>query len=248
MIKKNVLITGSSYGIGFGIAKNFESSNYNIIITSRNLAKLKTAKKKLISKNCFAYVCDFENDKAVNKLMKKIKQKFFKIDIIICNVGSGKTSKSGEENSNVWKKVFSKNFFSTTNVIENYLKTFKKSKTLTKIIIVGSIAGKFKGNAPLSYSLAKNCLLNYVDKISSILAKKNILINSISPGHVLIKGNNWHKKILKNKNQVLEIINNTVSLKRFCRIDDINNCINFLISDNSNYINGINIEIDGKTK
>ena len=49
MIKKNVLITGSSYGIGFGIAKNFESSNYNIIITSRNLAKLKIA-KKLISK------------------------------------------------------------------------------------------------------------------------------------------------------------------------------------------------------
>ena len=84
--------------------------------------------------------------------------------------------------------------------------------------------------------------------MSSILAKKNILINSISPGHVLIKGNNWHKKILKNKNQVLKIINNTVSLKRFCKIDDINNCINFLISENSNYINGINIEIDGKTK
>jgi 3-oxoacyl-[acyl-carrier protein] reductase len=248
MKRKNILITGSSYGIGFGIAKNFESLNYNIIITSRNVAKLNSAKKKLTSKNCFPHVCNFENDKSVHKLMKKVKQKFSKIDIIICNVGSGKTSKSGEENRNIWQNVFSKNFFSTTNVIENYLKIFKKNKNLTKIIIIGSIAGKFKGNAPLSYSLAKNCLLNYVDKISPILAKKNILINSISPGHVLIKGNNWHKKIIKNKNQVLKIINNTVSLKRFCKIEDINNCINFLISDSSNYINGINIEIDGKTK
>ena len=44
------------------------------------------------------------------------------------------------------------------------------------------------------------------------------------------------------------MVNNSISLKRFCKIDDINNCINFLISDSSNYLNGINIEVDGKTK
>ena len=68
--------------------------------------------------------------------------------------------------------MFNKNFFSTTNVIQNYLKIFGNKSKDTKIIIIGSIAGQFKGNAPLSYSIAKNCLINYVSQISPILAKK----------------------------------------------------------------------------
>ncbi len=242
------MITGSSYGIGFEIAKNLNNPNNNLIITSRNKKKLINSKKKINSKNCFTQTCDFEKNKSVHDLMLKIKRKFNKIDIIICNVGSGKTCKTGDENREVWQKTFDKNFFSTTNVIENYLKIFKNNKHLTKIIVIGSIAGGFKGNAPLSYSLAKNCLINYVDQISAFLASKNILINSISPGHVLLKGNNWHQKLIKNKSKVLKMVNNSISLKRFCKIDDINNCINFLISDNSNYLNGINIKVDGKTK
>lgn len=247
MKKKNILITGSSYGIGFGIAKNFDTDENNLIISSRNIKKLNSAKKKLNSKNLFAYKCNFENEKSVTTLLKNIKKKFKYLDIIICNVGSGKTVKTGDENLKVWNKMFSKNFFSTTNVIENYNKIFKKKK-LTKIIVIGSIAGNFRGNAPLSYSLSKSCLINYVSNISTILVKENILINSISPGHVLIKGNNWDQKIKKNKKKVLKIINNTVSLKRFCTIEDINNCINFILSDKSNYINGINLEVDGKTQ
>ena len=133
-------------------------------------------------------------------------------------------------------------------MIENYIKIFKNKKQLTKIIVIGSIAGNFKGNAPLSYSLAKNCLINYVEQISSFLANKNILINSVSPGHVLLRGNSWHKKLLKNRSEVLNMVDKSISLKRFCKVDDINNYIDFLVSDDSNYLTGTNIEIDGKTK
>ena len=247
MKKKTILISGSSYGIGFGIAENFNDDNYNLIITSRNRRKLNIAKKKLNRSNTISYVCDFEKEKSVDLLLNKIKKKFKHLDIIICNVGSGKTAKSGEENTSVWKYMFSKNFLSTTNLIEKYKKIFK-SKSKTKIIVIASIAGKFKGNAPLSYSLIKNCLINYVDNVSSILIKNNIYINSISPGHVYIKGNSWDKKLKKNKSKVYSLIKNTVSLKRFCKIEDINNCINFIISNKSNYLNGVNIDVDGKTQ
>ena len=223
---KNILITGSSYGIGFGIAKFLNKKNLNLVITSRNIKKLKGAQKKLNSKNV----------------------KSFKCDVIICNVGSGKTSKSGDENYNIWQSMFKKNFFSATNVIENYLKIFKDNSKNSKIIVIGSIAGDFKGRAPLSYSLAKNCLIKYVENISPILAKKNITINTISPGHVLIKNNNWHKKLKKNKKEVKNMINRDVSLRRFCTINDITDTVDFLISNKANYINGINLILDGKTK
>lgn len=245
---KNILITGSSYGIGFGIAKFLNKKNLNLIITSRNIKRLKGAQKKLNSKNVKSFKCDFENNYSVLNLMKKLKIKMKKIDVIICNVGSGKTSKSGDENYNIWQSMFKKNFFSATNVIENYLKIFKDNSKNSKIIVIGSIAGDFKGRAPLSYSLAKNCLIKYVENISPILAKKNITINTISPGHVLIENNNWHKKLKKNKKEVKNMINRDVSLRRFCTINDITDTVDFLISNKANYINGINLILDGKTK
>ena len=52
---------------------------------------------------------------------------------------------------------------------------------------------------------------------------------------------------MKNKNKTEKFIRNSVSLKKFCSIKDINNCVNFIISDKSDYINGINLEVDGKT-
>lgn len=245
---KNVLITGSSYGIGFGIAKFLSNEKTNLILTGRNIKKLNEAKKKIKNKNVYSFQCDFEKNKSVRDLMVKIKKKFRKLDIIICNVGSGKTISSGNENFTVWQSMFKKNFFSSTNVIENYIKIFKINCKNTKIIVIGSIASNFKGGAPLSYALAKNCLIKYVENISPILAKKKITINSISPGHVLLKNNNWDKKLKLHKSKVINMINNDVSLKRFCNIDDINNSINFLISNESNYINGINLIVDGKTK
>ena len=72
---KNVLITGSSYGIGFGIAKFLSSKKTNLILTGRKIKKLNEAKKKIKNKNVHSFKCDFEKDKSVRDLMLKIKKK-----------------------------------------------------------------------------------------------------------------------------------------------------------------------------
>jgi NAD(P)-dependent dehydrogenase (short-subunit alcohol dehydrogenase family) len=164
----------------------------------------------------------------------------------VSSVGSSNMKTTGKENYNEWLRAYNSNFFSQTNITENFVKFFKNKK-LKKIILISSIAAYFKGGAPLSYSLAKKSLNMYVENISKYLAQFNININTISPGHILQKNNLWEKKINKNKKKTFKMINNTVGLKRFCKPEDLINVINFLASEKSNYITGADFKVDGKT-
>ena len=87
LTKKTVFITGSSAGIGFGIAKNFLDRGYEVIICSRNNKKLKKASKLL--KNCFFVKTNLTIEKEIKKMIKKIEIKFKKIDILVCNLNKG---------------------------------------------------------------------------------------------------------------------------------------------------------------
>lgn len=243
--KKVALICGGSYGLGFIIAKFFLENNCKIIIVARNINRLKKAKNKLKNKNVEIFKCDLSNNHNVFQLIKNLKKRNIKIDFLICNAGSGKVEKVKNRRFLNYKQAFNQNFFTAVNIIENITDQIKNKKI--KIIVISSIAGHFRGGAPLPYSLAKNALIKYSSEISKKLAKNNIRINTISPGHILQTNNSWHKKIIKNKTKTYEMIENNVSLKRFCKPSDVINVIKFLISDNSDYITGTDIVVDGKT-
>ena len=244
--KKNILICGATYGLGFFIANEFLKKDENVIIVGKNHSKMKIAKKKIKSKNAFFYLCDLSNEKKVDLLMRKIKKKHNFIDLVVSNAGKSDMKKTGEENYSEWVRAYRLNFFLHTNIVQSFKKYFKNKK-LKKIVMISSVAAYFDGNAPLSYSLAKNSLNNYCKIISGHLADFKININTISPGHILQKNNLWDKKIKKNKAKVFKMINNTVSLKRFCTPEDVFNVINFLLSNKSNYITGTDLRVDGKT-
>ena len=116
----------------------------------------------------------------MNSAFSLIKKKFKKIDLIILCAGKSKKNFKKIENLNSWKDSFENNFYSTTNVLESYLKIYKYAKT--KIIVISSIAGsKIIEGAPITYSVAKSALNFYVRFKSKELAKHKICINTISP-------------------------------------------------------------------
>ena len=244
---KKILICGGSNGLGSEITNNFLSNGKcQVIVVSRKKKNLISIKKKINSKNLHCYICDLTNENQTILLMKNLKKKFRSIDLVVSSVGSSNMKTTGKENYNEWLRAYNSNFFSQTNITENFVKFFKNKK-LKKIILISSIAAYFKGGAPLSYSLAKKSLNMYVENISKYLAQFNININTISPGHILQKNNLWEKKINKNKKKTFKMINNTVGLKRFCKPEDVINVINFLASEKSNYITGADFKVDGKT-
>ena len=116
MKKKNIFITGSSKGIGFNLDKHLiKRKDVEVIINGRHKKNLIRASKNL--KKCKYVLGDVSNVNNLRKINKKIKE----IDILICNVGNGKSAKPGKEKFKDWLKSLKENF-STVNTIKSFEK------------------------------------------------------------------------------------------------------------------------------
>ena len=235
--KFRVFITGSSSGLGLGLAKNFLENNAEVIINGRNSTKL--LKASIMLKNCNYIKGDVSNKKDIKKIKNFLKKKNNSIDLMICNVGD-----SEYKNNNLdFENAFKSNFFSTVNCVEILAPLIKKNG---KIICISSICGsEVIDGAPIGYSIAKSAINNYVKSISYELGKKNISINSIAPGNLYFKNSTWEKKLNKNKLKTLRYIKNNVVLNRFGNIDDIYNLIAYLSSTKTKFVTGSTFVIDG---
>ena len=100
--KKNILITGSTSGLGYFLAEIFNNDNFNVFINGSSRNKLDIAKKKL---GVDGYACDVTKPTECRKLISNCKKALGSIDLIVCNVGSGSSVNIGEETLEEWKRV-----------------------------------------------------------------------------------------------------------------------------------------------
>jgi len=175
-------------------------------------------------------------------VFKKIKKKYKKINYIISCAGFSKKTFKQEENLKDWVLAFNNNFFCFTNLLKSYLKHYKKKPT--KIVVISSIASKKITKAPITYSVAKSALNFYAQFKAKQLAKNKININILLPGNILMKNNNWDKKIKKNKRDIKKYIKNNVPLNSFCNPIQITELCNYLFSKSGDNITGSKFVID----
>ena len=241
--RKKVFITGSTRGIGLAIAKKFHSYGSIIAINSRHKDSFENAKINFNEPIEFIkgdMTCEKSAKEAINTFIDK----FNRLDILICNIGSGRSAAPLIENSLDWEKSMSLNLLSAINPITASLNHLTKSEGV--ITCISSICGdKMIENAPLTYSSSKAALNRYIINSSFYLAKRNIRINAISPGNVLFKGSIWEKKLKENKEEVLKMIKNKVPLNKFIKPDDIAESAAFLSSPISSSTTGQILAIDG---
>lgn len=239
---KKALITGSSKGIGYAIAQKLCKEGCLTILNSRNKKELEIASRSI--PNSIGIQGDMTKENDAKFVIKKSSELLGDIDILICNVGSGKSVKPGEESLKEWKRIFELNLWSATNMIEvskDYL-----FKTKGNIVCISSICGiETIENAPLTYSSAKAALNSYVKGISRIFAKNGVRINAIAPGNILFEGSVWESKILEDKKSVENMLKTKVPLNKFGRVEDIANLACFLSSSLANNVTGAVWKVDG---
>ena len=240
---KIALVTGSSKGIGLSIAKMLDAQGIKVFLNSRS-----NINKKIINQfnnNPEHLKFDIMDTKKLETNLKKIKKKFGNIDFLICNVGFSSTPKKKQFDTNEWKMVFEKNFFSTLNTIFSFRKIFKNSKILKKIICISSVSGTYVSAAPTSYAIAKAAINNFVSHASKALTKENIILNCVAPGNIYFKGGVWDKNFKNNKPYFKKYINSEVPEKRLGSPEEVAELVGYLCSDKSSFINGSIFGIDG---
>lgn len=231
--KKNILITGSSQGIGLAISKLL-AENHNVFITGRYIEKL----SKLCEEANFKgfIVSDLSKPQGIENLFKQLN---FDIDILINNAGEYIYSPVENLKDKDIINSFMLNAISPLKLIKKIIPHMKEQKW-GRIINIGSISGVMgEANAAL-YSMTKASLIGMTKALALELAQDNITVNIINPGWVdteLI--NNEHLKEDFSRDEIIE----TIPQRRFVTPDEIAKTCEYLISENAKSITGQSINI-----
>lgn len=240
-VKKVALITGSSRGIGKHIALKLASENYHVVLTARNEAELKTTAQEILNNKlaCSYVATDMLTESGLKTALLEV-EKLGRLDVLVTNIGSGKTPNEISVDVTEWKRIFDINFFSVVSAINIFLPLLEISKG--QVVCISSIAGIEKISVPISYSVAKAAVISLVKQMMRPLSEKNIRINSISPGSVWIEGGSWDNKMKADPAKVNSMLQNEVALKQFVKPEEIANAAWFTISNPS--VTGQNITVD----
>ena len=240
---KTVFVSGSSTGVGFGIAKVLSNNGYAVIVNGRNEERVSDAVKQL-NKNSDGLVGDVTNLIDLQEIRKQIKLRSKKIYAIVPNVGSGSSVEPGKEKLIDWEQSFSINFYSTIQTIY-FLKDLLENNG-SSIVCISSICGidRVEG-APITYSVAKSALNFFIKCSAPIFALEGIRLNGVAPGNVIFPGSSWDEKMMKSEEQVLNMLNSKVPLKRFGTPNEIGELVEYILSDKASFMTGSVVTIDG---
>lgn len=238
---KCAVITGASRGIGREIALKYAKEGANIVLNYRNseaeALKLKEELDKLGSKTLIikANVSKFEE---AQNLINEAKEAFGRIDILVNNAGITKDNLIMRMKEEEFDSVIEVNLKGAFNCLKAVTPIMVRQKG-GKIINMSSVVGVIGNAGQVNYCASKAGLIGMTKSLAREIGGKNININAIAPGFI----DTDMTKVL-NEDQKKNILSQ-VPLKRFGDALDIANLALFLVSDQSNYITGQVIHVDG---
>jgi 3-oxoacyl-[acyl-carrier protein] reductase len=235
---KIVVVVGGTRGIGLAISRSFLALDAIVHIISRQSnIELENILKLEYKNNVF-----FHNaDSTVESNLQNVANEIGNFDILVSNVGSGKSDSKSINDSNVWNLSWDINFTSSLNSARVFSQYINNSGVIT---FISSIAGIENLNAPTEYSVAKSAI-NTFSKILSHKLAPRIRVNAVAPGNIYFKDGTWDLKNAENPQLVSEMIENNVPLKRFGKPEEVADLVLFLSSEKAEFITGSCITIDG---
>ena len=238
---KTALVTGATRGIGKAIISKFANEGCNIAFTYHSsIEKANTLEKEFSSLGiiCKSYQSNASDHVQSLDLIENVLNDFNHIDILVNNAGITKDNLLIRMSENAWNVVIDTNLKSCFNLTKALSKTFMKQKS-GSIINITSIVG-IKGNAGQSnYAASKAGIIGFTKSIALELGSRNIRCNAIAPGFIATE---MTEKMNEND---LDTWKKSIPLKREGLPEDVANTCVFLACDQSSYITGQVIQVDG---
>ena len=238
---KIALITGGNSGIGLATAKQFVNEGACVFITGRREPEL-TAAVKEIGKNVTAVQGDVSNLGDLDRLFAQIKKEKSKLDIVFANAGVAKYAPFGKITEELYDSIFNIN-------VKGLLFTVQKALPLlpdgASIILNASIVASKGLSSNSVYSATKAAVRSFARTWTTDLKGRRIRVNAVSPGPIDTPGLNNLVASSEAGRQRMAAISTTVPLGRLGTPDEIAKAVVFLASDDSSYVTGTELFVDG---
>lgn len=240
-MSKVALITGATRGIGKQIAITLAKEGFDIAVNYRtaNDSLNETIKEiESYGVRCIGVQGDVSAFEDCENMTKQVIEKFERIDVLVNNAGITKDMLFIRMKEEDFKQVIDVNLMGTFNMTKNVSQYMVKQRT-GRIINISSIVG-IDGNAgQANYSASKAGIIGLTKSLAKELAGRNILVNAIAPGFIETDMTSVLKDDVKTN------ILNSIPLKREGKPEEVANVVKFLASDDSSYITGQVISVDG---
>jgi len=233
---KKALITGATGGIGLEICK-FLGDDHEIYILGRNEEKLRNLSNKFSFIKEY-FVCDICESNSLTDFFEKISMKNLQIDILVNNAGVTDDSLFLRMDLKKWNKVINTNLNSNF-MISNFFSKQMIKKKWGRIVNITSVVGHTGNAGQSNYTASKAGVIGMTKSIAIELAKRNITVNSISPGFIDTE------MTASLSDEQKDFIKNKIPLARIGKPEDVAYCVKFLVSDQANYITGQTIHVNG---
>jgi NAD(P)-dependent dehydrogenase (short-subunit alcohol dehydrogenase family) len=241
MPDKNVLLIGSSGGLGRHFALGLANAGYNLALhyynSEEKIKELTTELKKSTVK-FFKYKADISNENEIADLVKKANQEMGSIDILINNAGISIDGMSWKLNLDKWNKVISVNLTGPFICIKHVLPVMRQNNW-GRIINITSVVPQIGVPGTIAYSASKAGLDGITKTVSKEVTKFNITINQIALGYFKAG------MLFQIPEEIREQIKASIPMKEFGDPAAILRCILYLCSEDSGYVTGQTINING---
>jgi NAD(P)-dependent dehydrogenase (short-subunit alcohol dehydrogenase family) len=238
---KIALVSGATSGIGLATAKEFVKEGAYVFITGRRDSELAAATSE-IGRNVTGTRGDVSNLGDLDRLFGQIKREKGKLDIVFANAGTAKYAPFGTITEELYDSIFNIN-------VKGLLFTVQKALPLltdgASIILNASVVGSKGLSANSVYSATKAAVRSFARTWTTDLKERRIRVNAVSPGSIDTPGLRELLASSETGQRRLKMLSSSVPLGRLGKPDEIAKAVVFLASDDSSYITGTELFVDG---
>ena len=236
------MITGSARGIGAAIAQRLARDGFDIALN--DISEKSFENNDIVDKikgfgvKCGVYIADVSNAKQVEETVKKIKDDFGSIDVLVNNAGitrDGLLARMSEENYDL---VIAVNQKSVYNMMKNVAPIMMKQRS-GRIINMSSVAGLHGNAGQFNYSASKAAIIGMTKSAAKELGSRGINVNAIAPGFISTPMTDQLSD--EQKKAIFDLI----AMRRYGNVDEVAGVVSFLAGPDSAYVTGQTIEISG---